>query len=71
MEASKTKEEIFTLKQELIQKEIAQILKIIFSNKRIFVYIDGAISKLSKKIDELTDGYDAIEEKVVSLLHKF
>ena len=38
-----------------------------FSNKRIFVYIDGAISKLSKKIDELTDGYDAIEEKVAYL----
>ena len=38
-----------------------------FSNKRIFVYIDGAISKLSKKIDELTDGHDAIEEKVAYL----
>ncbi len=39
----------------------------IFSSKRIFIYIDGTISKLSTEITKLTDSHESIDEKIAYL----
>ncbi len=38
-----------------------------FSYKKIFIYIDGRISKLSKKVIEISKSYESIEEKIAYL----